>query len=274
MIKRVIHIADIHLPNDERNRPYSEMLKKFLKQVYDDVKDYKQDEVRIVIVGDIFHNKIKTTNEARALFHIMLNFLNKISNVLIITGNHDMLENNKDRYDSLSPTFDIEGAYENVTYVDKILKYKSGYIIDDNIIWALYSMHDNFDKPNISNLEIDEQTKVIGLYHGEVIGAVTDIGRMSDKGVSGEYFDGCDCVMAGHIHKFQTIKKNGIPIVYSGSLFQQGQGENVSGHGYVIWDIENMSYSHCEVDNDYRTYKFQISSYDDVNNNTERILNL
>ena len=80
--------------------------------------------------------------------------------------------------------------------------------------------------------------------------------------------------MAGHIHKFQTIKKHGIPLVYAGSLFQCNQGENVSGHGFVVWDIDTMTYELHEVPNDYNTYKFSINSYDDVTLDEERLLNL
>lgn len=274
MVKKIIQIADPHILNSEENKPYSVMLKKFLAELYDEIKDYEREEVRIVIVGDIFESKIKASNEARCLFHEMCNFLNAIGIVIIVAGNHDMLVNNKDRYDSLSPTFDIANVYENITYADKILNYESGYIKDDNIIWVLYSIHDNYNKPNIIGLEKDENTRIIGLFHGDVVGAVTDSGRMSEKGISFDDFEGCDCVMAGHIHKFQTIKKNGIPLVYAGSLFQHNVGENVSGHGFVVWDIETMSYNLHEVPNDYCIYKFQINSYEDVDNDVERLLNL
>lgn len=274
MVKKIIHIADPHILNSEDNKPYSIMLKKFLAELYNQIKDYDRDEVRVVIVGDIFENKIKTSNEARALFHEMCNYLNAIANVIIVAGNHDMLVNNKDRYDSISPTFDITNVYENITYADKALNYESGYIIDDNIIWALYSIHDNYNKPNIKDIEKDDNSIVVGLYHGDIVGAVTDTGRMTEKGINFDDFEGCDCVMAGHIHKFQTIKKNGIPMVYAGSLFQHNMGENVSGHGFVIWDMETLTYQLHEVPNDYNIYKFKISSYDDVDEDIERLMNL
>ena len=274
MVKKVFHIADPHILNSEDKKPYSLMMKKFLAELYNEIKEYEREEVRVVIVGDVFESKIKTSNEARAMFHDMCNFLNEIAIVIISAGNHDMLVNNKDRYDSISPTFDITNVYENITYADKILNYESGYIIDDNIIWALYSIHDNYNKPNILDLPKYENTRIIGLYHGDVVGAVTDNGRMTDKGINFNDFEGCDCVMAGHIHKHQTIKKNGIPLVYAGSLFQCDQGENVSGHGFVIWDIETMTYHLHEVPNDYNIYKFQICSYEDIDNDIERLLNL
>lgn len=281
MIRYIYHISDIHIPNSEDERPYSEMIKKFLAQLYSDIQKLKEkeniseDNIRIVLAGDIFHQKVKTTNEAKEMFHIMLNFLNAIAKTIIYAGNHDLLENNRNKKDSLSPTFAINGVYENITFIDKELDYQSGIIEDDNIIWVLYSIFDKFKQPEMVGLKKEYPNhKIIGLYHGNLPGATTDVGAIIDKGVNTDIFEECDCVMAGHIHKFQEIKSNGVPIVYAGSLFQQDCGENVTGHGYVLWDLEKMKYKHQEVLNDYRTYKFKLSSYEDVTNNEERLINL
>ena len=275
MITKIFHIADLHIPNSEDNRPYMEMIKQGLAELLKETKKLDKDEFRIVIAGDIFHNKIKTTNEAKKIFHETLNYLNAIGKTIIIAGNHDMLENNHDRIDSISPTFDIKDVYPNITYADKALNYKSGYIKDDNVIWALYSMFDKFAKPNIDGLkEQYPYCKIIGLYHGDIVGAVTDVGRMSENGIDTNVFKECDCVMAGHIHRQQEIKKNGVPIVYAGSLFQQDGGENTTGHGFLIWDLEKMKYKHHEVSNKYKTYRFKITSYEDIADDTEKLLNL
>lgn len=274
MVKKVIHVADIHIPNTEKERPYSEMMELFLAELYAEAKKYGRDEVRIVVVGDIFSQKVKTSNEAKSLFHKMLNFLNAIGKTIIVAGNHDMLENNTDKKDSISPTFEIHKVYENVTYIDKELDYKSGVLVDDNIVWVLYSMFDKFKQPDMDGLkEQYPDCKVIGLYHGNVPGATTDMGMQLDNGIDASIFSGCDCVMAGHIHKFQEIKHKGVPIVYSGSLFQQDSGENVTGHGFVVWDLEDMTYEHHPVTNKHRIFKFNIASYDDVKNGEERLVN-
>ena len=274
MIKRIIQVSDVHIPNTLEKRPYDEMLLEFLKQLYkNEIEGNNPDEMRIVLCGDIFDQKIRTTNEAKTMFHTMLNYLNEMCRTYIIAGNHDMLEHNKDRMDSLNPTFDIEGAYPNITYLDKFLDFKSGYIEDDNVVWALYSMHDNFTSPNVSR-DLYPDKRIIGLYHGEVQGAVTDIGRMCDNGIDTSLFADYDCVMAGHIHKYQTIKKEGVPIVYAGSLFQKDAGENTTGHGYVVWDLEDMSYHHVEVSNNYRIFKFKINDYNAFSDDVEELINL
>lgn len=276
MIKRIIQIADVHIPNSTTtDKPFLDMLKQLAGEIMLETKGFKKEEVRIVIVGDVFDKKIKADNESKDLFHEFLNYINAIAKTIIVAGNHDMLENNQDRMDSISPTFSIKGVYPNIVYADKVLNYKSGYIKDDNVIWVLYSMFDKFTKPNLDNLKDENpDCKLIGLYHGDIAGAVTDIGRMSEKGINTDDFKECDCVMAGHIHKYQTIKKNGVPIVYAGSVFQKDSGENTTGHGFVIWDIETMKYSLHEVKNLYKTYKFEISSYEDVENDEEKLLNL
>lgn len=280
MIKYIYHISDIHIPNTETEKPYSIMLNKFLGHLNTDIQNLKKtgvskDEIRILVAGDTFNQKIKTSNEARELFHILMNYFNVLCKTIIYAGNHDLLENNRDKKDSLSPTFAIDGVYENITFIDKELGYRSGIVEDDNVMWVLYSIFDKFRQPEMTGLRTEYPNhKIIGLYHGNVPGATTDVGKMIDVGVDSNIFNDCDCVMAGHIHKFQEIKHNGVPLVYAGSLFQNDCGENVTGHGYVLWDINKMTYTHKEVPNDYKTYKFKISSYDDIANNEERLINL
>ena len=276
MVRKIIHLSDIHIPNTSSNdRPFEEMIKQLAGEIALEVKGSDRNEVRIVVTGDTFEKKIKADNESKEVFHTLLNYLDAIAPTVIIAGNHDMLENNQDRMDSISPTFSIKGVYPNITYADKVLGYKSGYIVDDNIVWVLYSMFDKFAKPEMEGLrEKYPDSRIIGLYHGEIVGAVTDSGRMSENGINTDYFKDCDCVMAGHIHKFQTIKKNGVPIVYSGSVFQHDSGENTTGHGFVVWDTETMKYSLHEVENKYRMYKFEINSFEDVSNDEEILINL
>lgn len=275
MIKNIFCLADIHIPNSEEHRPYSEMLKQAIAEVYKQTKTMDRDDFRIVIAGDIFHNKIRTSNEAIETFHMMLNYLNAIGKTYIIAGNHDMLENNLDRLDSISPTFGIQDVYPNVVYLDKELDYKSGCLVDDNVTFALYSIFDSFNRPTDLDETIEENTdnKVIALYHGDMAGTVTDTGRCSENGINPLLFKGCDFVVAGHIHKYQQLIKNNIPIVYCGSLLQQNSGENINKHGFVTLDVDTLKYQLIEVTNKYKIYKFKLSSYEDIENNEEQLIN-
>ncbi len=92
-------------------------------------------------------------------------------------------------------------------------------------------------------------------------------------GLNPDSFKELDAVMAGHIHKYQTIRKNGVPFVYAGSLFQKDHSENVSGHGFVVWDLEDMSHKLHEVDNLYSIFHINVTSYDDVTNDKEELIN-
>ena len=272
MVKKIIHLADIHIP-DNTERPYKEMLQSFFKQLYkNEIQGFDKNEIRIVVVGDIFHNKIRATNEARDLFHMFINFCSNLAKTYIVAGNHDMLQKNKERLDSISPSFSLLEDNDDIIYLDKELEYQSGIFEDENIIWNLFSMHNDFAPTNILHKDYPEH-KIIGLYNGDVDGAVTDIGRMCDTGIDTSFFNECDCVMAGHIHKFQEIKKNGVPIVYAGSLFQQDAGENITGHGYVVWNMEDMTHKLVEVENNYRIFKFKIKDFNAFNEDKEDILN-
>lgn len=275
MIKKIIHIADLHIPNSESDRPYTEMIKGFVKQLAEVVVNANPSECRIVVAGDTFHNKISVSNEATVLYAKVLNSFNALCKTYILAGNHDMLENNLSRTDSLVTPFYIRDALPNVTYIDHILDYQSGCVVDDDVIWACYSMHNGFARPDIDAVkQRNPNCKVVGLYHGNLVGASTDSGKVCESGASYNDFNGCDCVMAGHIHRYQEIRKNGIPFVYAGSVFQQDYGENASGHGFVVWDLETMKHQLVEVDNPYKMYKFAITDYDDVKNDVEKILNL
>lgn len=276
MVNKIIHIADVHIPSDTKTRPYGEMLKSFFNDLYvNEIEGHDPETIRIVVVGDIFENKIRATNEARVVFHQFLNYCNLMcGHTYLVAGNHDMLDNNHDRVDSLAPTFEINGGgYENVTYLDKECDFQSGCLVDDNVVWNLFSRFSDFSPTNITHDQFPGK-RIIGLFHGDVVGATTDVGHMCDRGVDMNIFSECDCVMAGHIHKYQTIKTNDIPLVYSSSLFQHDAGENVTGHGYVVWNLDDMSYRFVGVENKYRIFKYRMTSYDDVVNGTEELINL
>lgn len=281
MIKKIIHTADIHIPNSMDVLPYEDMIKYFLRAVVDEVKGLEPEEARVVLCGDIFHSKVQASNEARSCFTTLLNMLNQICPTIIVAGNHDCILSNLKRVDSITPIFEIDGVYPNVTYIDRFCEYRSGVLEDDNVCWALYSQFDDFRQPEGLDGIGDGKT-IIGLYHGSIPGASNDMGYVFDKGISLSEFEPCDLVMCGHIHKYQTISyrtegKN-VPVVYAGSLFQQDYGENIHPHGYVLWEYYESTgkYLHSmkEVDDPYRFYHFKVEGYDDLKEDKEVLLNV
>jgi DNA repair exonuclease SbcCD nuclease subunit len=279
MIKKIIQISDLHVrKNTNRYEEYKEQFDKFLNQAKEICENYSYGEVRTVICGDIFHDKIITSNEQKVFISNFLKELDKFCVTIVYSGNHDILESNFDRMGSIYPLFNMIN-FKNTFYIDLINDYKSGFFVDDNIVWVLYSIFDNFKRPNIEEMRLEEKNKnkiFAGLFHGPIVGSSSDMGFQMENGISPEIFNGCDVVLAGDIHKYQTIKYNNIDIVYPSSLIQQNYGENVSGHGYVVWDINGnkITHTHHQIESDYGFYKFKISSVEDIENSREKIINL
>lgn len=253
----------------------TEILERFIEKCSKFVKKHKPEEVRIVIAGDVFDQKITVSNESQILVAWFLRELEKIAPVIVICGNHDYLMNNATRVCSLTPVFSMS-KFENCIYLDYELGWASGCYVDDNIVWCLFSTFEDFNRPEIEIMrgKFPDHT-FVGLVHGDVNGAKTDVGRITEKGLDPSHFAGLDFVVAGHIHKRQEIKKNGVRIVYCGSLIQQNMGENLSGHGGVIWDVEKKSYTTFDIDRgEYGYYKFVIDDIKDIEEDKEKILNL
>ena len=68
--------------------------------------------------------------------------------------------------------------------------------------------------------------------------------------------------------------KKVIPIMMSSSVIQQNFGENVSKHGFLLWDMETLTFEEHDVDNDSPFYNIKIKSLDDLENGTEVMTNL
>lgn len=272
-IKLIIHLADIHIRPFQRLEEYAEKLNDFKEKVLKAVEGYKKEEVRIVICGDITHNKSNISNELIAFVSSWIRELEEIARVIVISGNHDVMVGNMSRVDTLTAIF-TAAKFNNAIHLDSYLGYESGIITDNNITWVLYSIFSDFSKPNIEQAREDfPDNVVIGLYHGTIVGATLNNGTVMESGADGDLFNGCDIVMAGDIHKRQEIKRGDVKIVYPGSLIQQTFGETVTQHGFAVWNIEDKSYKFIDLDDDYSLYDFEISSPEDIDKNKEILVN-
>ena len=281
MITKIIACADIHIPSlkgiDDIKTSLINFLEKCRKIV---AEEGSPENVRIVVAGDIFDRKLDITNESILCVDWFFSELDKICKTIVILGNHDLNIHNLDRVDSLTPIFEI-GKYKQVIYLDKELGYQSGIYDDDNVAWCLYSSFTGFTTPDIevhktANEHKDKQVYV-GLIHADVNGAITVTNFVAENGVDPGVFEGCDFVIAGHIHKRQEIKKNGVRIVYCSSMKQKDFGESVSGHGFVLWDIEDpeeIEYNYVDVPNhDCGFVRFDINSITDIEQDEEELIN-
>lgn len=270
MVKKIIHLADIHLRTFRMHEEYMSVFKNLMSDLTDLLSEYKKEEIRIVIAGDLVHQKIVISNEQLMLGTWFLRKLEEIAPVVMIAGNHDLLENNKDRIDSISPM--VQFLFDkNINYFKESKCY-----LDDNIVWCVYSIFEDNSRPDIeaAREQFGNDKTYIGLYHAPIINAKTDIGYEIDHGSELEIFEGCDIAMLGDIHKRQSFNHKGIPIAYPSSLIQQNFGENVSRHGFLLWDVETKTFTEHDVKNKSPFYQFKIKSLEDLDNGTEVLTNL
>lgn len=168
MIKKIIHISDLHIRNFMYHDMYRRQFKLFLKSVKNNLSDYGIDEVRVVITGDIAHQKINISNEQMMITSWFFGeIIRKIGKVVLIPGNHDFLENNTNRLDSITPVVELMDN-PNITY------YKDqGVYEDENINWVVYSLYQHNQRPEY----VKEEGKLyVGLFHGPIQGLSTDLG--------------------------------------------------------------------------------------------------
>ena len=273
-IKCIIHLADIHIRNFQRLEEYSEQLTKVVDKCKEIASEYDKEEVRILIAGDLVHSKNTISNELMVFASYFLRQLEEIATVIVIAGNHDLIVENQARTDTMTALFDT-ADFQNCKFLDAMLDYKSGCAIDNNVVWCLYSIYEDFLRPTTIEevKETNPNARMIGLFHGQVVGSTLNNGYVSDSGLDGEAFEGCDCVMAGHLHKRQVLKRGDTEIVYPGSLIQQTYGETISQHGFAVWNVEDMSYKFIDIDSDYGLYDVEIDNVDDVDEDKERLIN-
>jgi len=271
-IKYIFHIADLHFRTYKRLDESREACEKFLSEVSDYISENKLDfdEVRIVIAGDIVHQKITISNELFSLVWWFISSCSKLCPVVIIAGNHDLLENNKDRMDSITPIVDgIDSP--NVYYYKESKCYP-----DQNIVWCVYSIFEHNQRPDIEEgrKTYGDDKTYVGLYHAPVTGAKTAIGYEFEDSYELSQFEGCDMVLMGDIHLKQSFEYKGIPIKYSSSLIQQDFGEKLYEHGYLLWDVENRTSTDHNIKINYGYYVFKINSLEDIETESEKLTNI
>lgn len=267
-IKLIAHLADIHIRTYRLHEEYKLVFENLIKDLTMTFRRVEYEEARIVIVGDLFHQKITVSNEQTILASWFLNELSQIAPVVLVAGNHDLLENNKKRLDSITPIINLINN-PNISYYKESLCYE-----DDNIIWANFSIFQENERPDIgASRKQHPDKKHIGLFHAPLIGAKTDIGYTFDTGENVSHFTGCDFVLLGDIHMHQEIVENGVRCVYPSSLIQQNFGESINNHGYLLWDLDTDQYEMKEIDNDFLSVTFKITSLEDLEQGKEKLVN-
>lgn len=266
MIKVIIHTADIHIRRTQYHENYEKQFRRFIDDAKERIKDYAYDEVRVVIAGDLVHEKINISNEQLVITSKFLNDItNELGKVIIIPGNHDFLENNHERIDSITPIVDM-------LHNDNIIYYKdSGVYKDENINWVVYSLYQHNQRPDFDK----EDGFYIGLFHSPIQGLSTDTGYEFENAYSTLNFKDLDLLLCGDIHKRQVFElPDGGKAVMVGSLIQQNFGETIKHHGYGIYNVENNDYHFHDIENDQPFLHFSINDIKDLENEEETLLNI
>ena len=268
MIKKIVHIADLHI----RTYQLHDLYKKQFQLLLNDLKEklnykYETNEVRIVIAGDIAHQKINISNEQLLLTSWFLQELSNIGVVVIIPGNHDFLENNTDRVDSITPIVELLNN-DNIEY------FKDACVYDDgNIKWVIYSLYQHNERPKF--IKEDDGKTYVGIFHGPIQGLSTDLGYEFEDAYDRLNFVDLDLLLCGDIHKRQQFKlPNGGNAIMIGSLIQQNFGETVKHHGYGIYDVDTETYQFYDLPNEQPFLHFSISDIKDIEDEKEEHLNI
>ena len=223
---KCIHISDIHFRGLTRHEEYRESFKDFFKKA----KKLKPDI--IYVGGDIVHSKTQGISpELIDVLSWWFRGLNDIAPTHIILGNHDGLISNKHRQDAITPIINALGLDQTYLYKDSGI-YPTGV---PGFNWGVFSCFDEegWDKVKPKNKDDIH----IALYHGGVLGSVTDIDWDIDGEIETSFFDGFDFAFLGDIHKMQYLDKDK-RIAYPGSSIQQNYGED-PGKGFLYWEIES-----------------------------------
>ena len=174
MIKLVIHSSDIHIRAKMRFEEYTAQLQKFIDRCRELASSYEKDEVRIVISGDLVHQKNMITPELIVFVSTFIRQLEEIARVIVIAGNHDLIVNNTDKKDAITSIFET-ASFQNAYLLDYELDFQSGYIVDNNVTWVVYSIYQDYMVPDLSKAKEENPNNIyIGLFHGMIEGVKLD----------------------------------------------------------------------------------------------------
>ena len=249
-LKRIYHIADVHIRNVKRHKEYREVFEK----MFEEIRKRGTEDSIIYLAGDIAHAKLEMSPELVSEIVWLFKECANHCPTLLIAGNHDCNMNNSDRLDVLTPIVDALDLpnfhYLRDTQVHTI----------DGVDFAVFSIFDNKDNwPKADTLT--GKTK-IALFHGPVDNSTTDIGYVvSSRHFTTDIFDGYDLALLGDIHKRQEmISPQGCKVVYAGSLVQQNFGETLHSHGFLCWDLDTQTFEAIDIPNDYGYYTLDVDS--------------
>ena len=259
----IFHISDIHIRPDERLEEFESVF----QNLYKFLDSQTTTNALLVITGDIYYSKNVFKPNSNYLLAKFFKETSKRIEVILITGNHDMNEQNLEQIDALTPLL----AFSPVHYLRDTGLYQFG-----NFVFSVSSLTDaKFIKySDIDKSLFSDDTVFIKLYHGMLKGAIGDNGMelkvsctsKTSRNKKPSDFKGYDAVLLGDIHKYQFLDKRQ-RIAYCGSLIQQNHGESLDFHGVLIWKFngKKISTQFVEIENRYGFITFDVVDNELIN---------
>ena len=241
-------IADIHLSRygqDKREETTGlpERLNSIKNALYE-VGDYCYDNDidKIVISGDLYHNKSIVYSIAQ---DIMIDFFEQYEDLefVILDGNHD-----------------LSGKGQNVTSALR------GLSKCDNVNWVTqFQSHEEVGLCIPYSHDVVNQVKTnrdrilishFGLSEGVLNSGMSIISDISVRDLIGKY----ELVLLGHYHKPQEIIQDNFKLYYVGSLIQLDWGEKNEDKRFIVVDTDTLDVSSIPISSYKRHIEVEVDS--------------
>lgn len=272
MIHNIIQISDIHIRiGDQSKSRYDEYCSAFsrLRETLQLHPSIIQHTAVIAIMGDVFHHKNKLEPCGLELAVKLLQGLAELAPVIVIRGNHDYRQDLPSERDMITALMSY--SIPNVSYLDT-----TGLHTFDNLTIGVVAIQDTLLYGATSGISRDlppfplptqhhEGHYNVAMFHGSITGSTLQNGMSLSPTLHGypiDWFKDYDAILLGDIHVQQIHRANAIeckedsvgystlmgcydyssdtsPWGYPGSLIQQDFGESLTGHGYLVWNLQH-----------------------------------
>lgn len=249
---RIIHSADWQLHKDDKQRQEAFL---YCADRYFELLDKQPKDFIQVFVGDMFENYNNITNDAVTILYDFFRKALTYSEVVLIPGNHDYDVKNPTKQNILDT---IQHIIDNPSFY--FFNEHRCYVLGD-FIFANYCHYNKSERPVDLDRMITEKSgkKIIGLYHDPIQNAKTLNFDFANYATSLKIFEGCDAVLAGDIHLRQHFQFGKSFFVYPGSPYQLTHGENILGHGVVIWN-DDLEFEYVDLETPYSKVSLSLTN--------------
>jgi len=234
---KIALIADTHLSIERKDNNFlvhmDTMFAEFKKLCIEQKVDL------IVIAGDLFHSKSIVNTHALVNVNNILQDLSAVCPIIIIPGNHDLPYADK-------PEINLASIYKHFDTIT-VIEYPSNFVLGDTEF--LFVPYHNNITAMLNDIKKDlDFTKQINLFShfGTTDFKVSETSNqyVDDEAaeVSALTLKKFNKVFLGHYHGYQT-KKN---ITYVSAPLQSRHGDELSKHGFVIFDLASNTHKFFE----------------------------